>query len=66
MSTRGSVDLDLIAYENDCERIDDTNARANKADSDNDDASVRISYYNGLMIDAVTGPLLRAALGVRK
>ena len=37
MSTRDSVDLDLIQYENDCEQIDDRDALANKADSANDD-----------------------------
>ena len=34
---RDPVDLDLIQYENRCERIDDRDALANKADSANDE-----------------------------
>ena len=34
---RDPVDIDLIQHENDCERIDDRDELANKADSANDE-----------------------------
>ena len=62
---RDSVDLDLIRYENDCERIDDTNALANKADSANDDLPTdaeqdrMIAAYNARMLSEAAAWLAR-------
>ena len=52
---------DAADYRAECRHVAEHNA-----DSDNDDATERVSLYTRMMIDAVTGPLLRAALGVRK
>ena len=52
---------DAAAHREECRHVAEHNA-----DSDRDDATERISLYTQMMIDAVTGPMLRAALGVRK